>query len=161
MFCSETILVFLLGCSVKLGGPNTTVDIDESKLGRRKCHRGQPVKVQWVFGGVERVSCKTFLFSVPDRTGDTLMTLRRDWIEPGTTVINDSWATYRDLGDQGYTQRTVNHSIQFVNPETRAHTNTIESTWLSVKVFLGQYNREEDYSFHLAHYMLAARCRAK
>jgi len=30
-----------------------------------------------------------------------------------------------------------------------------------VKAFLGQYNRGEDYEFHLAHYMFAARCKAK
>jgi hypothetical protein len=31
MFCGETMLVFLEGCSVKIGGPNKTVEIDESK----------------------------------------------------------------------------------------------------------------------------------
>ena len=88
-------------------------------------------------------------------------TIIRDWIETGTTVISDSWTAYRDLGAQGYTHRTVNQSIQFVNPETRAHTNTIESTWRSVKVFLGQYNRGEDYEFHQAHYIFAGRWKAR
>ena len=36
MFCRETMLVFLEGCSVKIGVPNKTVEIDESKFGRRK-----------------------------------------------------------------------------------------------------------------------------
>jgi transposase-like protein len=161
MFCRETMLVFLERSSVKIGGPNKTVEIDESKFGRRKYHRGHPVEGQWVFGGVERESGETFLVPVPDRTADTLMTIIRDWIEPGTTVISDSWAAYRDLGSQGYTHRTVNRSIQFVNAETGDHTNTIRSTWRSVKVFLGQYNREEDYEYHLAHYMFAARCKAR
>jgi hypothetical protein len=31
MFCRQTMLVFLEGCSVKIGGPNETVEIDESK----------------------------------------------------------------------------------------------------------------------------------
>jgi hypothetical protein len=31
MFCRETMLLFLEGCSVKIGGPNKTVEIDESK----------------------------------------------------------------------------------------------------------------------------------
>ena len=156
MFCRETMQVFLEGSSVKIGGPNKTVEIDESKFGRRKYHRGHPVKGQWVFGGVERESGITFLVPVPDRTSDTLMAIIRDWIEPGTTVISDSWASYRNLDQQGYTHRTVNHSIHFVDPTTGAHTNTIESTWRSVKVFLGQYNRGEDYEFHLAHYLFAA-----
>jgi len=153
--------VFLEGSSVKIGGPNKNVEIDESKFGRRKYRRGHPVKGQWVFGGVERESGNTFLVPVPDRTSDTLMSIIRDWIEPGTTVISDSWAAYRNLGQQGYTHRTVNHSIHFVDPTIGAHTNTIESTWRSVKVFLGQYNRGEDCEFHLAHYLFAARCRAQ
>jgi transposase-like protein len=88
-----------------------------------------------VFGGVEREPGETFLVPVPDRTADTLMTIIRDWIEPGTTVISDSWAAYRDVGAQGYTHRTVNHSIQFVNIHTGAHTNTIEGTWRFGRLF--------------------------
>jgi len=161
MFCREAMQVFLQGSSVKIGGPNKTVEIDEAKFGRRKYHRGHPVKGQWVFIGVERESGNTFLVPVPDRTSDTLMSIIRDWIEPGTTVISDSWAAYRNLDQQGYTHRTVNHSIHFVDPNTGTHTNTIESTWRSVKVFLGQYNRGEDYEYHQAHYLFAARCRAQ
>ena len=104
---------------------------------------------------------KTFLVPVPDRTADTLMTIIHDWIEPGTTVISDSWAAYRDFGSHGYTHHTVKHSIQFVNSDNGDHTNTIESTWRSVKTFLGQYNRGEDYEYHLAHYLFAARCKAR
>jgi hypothetical protein len=74
---------------------------------------------------------------------DPPMDIIRDRIEPSTTVISDCWGAYCNLDSQGYTHRTVNHSIQFVSPDTGAHTNTIESTWRSVKVFLGQYNRGE------------------
>jgi len=127
IFCRETMLVFLEVCSVKIGGPNKTAEIDESMFGRRKYHRGHPIKGQWVFGGVEREFGETFLVPVPDRTSDTLMVTIRDWIEPGTMVISDSWAAYRNLGAQVYTRHTVNHSIQFVDPSTGAHTNTIET----------------------------------
>jgi len=86
------MMVFVAGRSEKLGGPNKTVEIHKSKFGRRKYHRGHPVKCQWVFGGVERESGRTFLVPVPDRTDDTLVATIRDWIEPGTTVISDNWA---------------------------------------------------------------------
>jgi hypothetical protein len=64
------------GCSQKIGCPNKTVDIDDSKFGRRKYTRGHAVKVQWVFGGVERESGRTFLLPVPDRKADTLIAVR-------------------------------------------------------------------------------------
>jgi transposase-like protein len=159
MFCRETRLVFMEHCSDKIGGPNKTVKIDESKFGRRRYHRGHPAKGQWVFGGVERESGRTFLVPVPDRTADTLVAIIHDWIEPGTTVISDGWGAYRYLDTQGFTHRTVNHSIHFVDPDTGDHTNNIQSTWHAIKVFLRPYNRGEDYHYHLTHYMFAARCK--
>ena len=113
-----------------------------------------------MFGGVERESDRTFLVPVPDRTADTLVAIIRDWIEPGTTVISDSWAAYRNLESQGFTHRTINCSNHFIDPDTGAHTNTIKSTLRAVKVFLGQYNRGEDYKYHLAQYMFIARRKA-
>jgi hypothetical protein len=62
MFCRETMLVHMEGCSEKIGGTNKTVEIDESIFGRRKYFLGHPVRGQWVFGGVERESGRTFLF---------------------------------------------------------------------------------------------------
>jgi transposase-like protein len=161
MFCRETMLDFLAGSSQKICGPNKIVEIDESKIGRRKYSRGHPVQGQWVFGGVERGSGRTFLVHVPDRTANTLTSIIREWIEPGTTVISDCWGASRDLDSLGYTHLTVNHSLYFVNPDTGDHTNTIESTSHCLKVFLGTYNKAEDYRYHLAHYMFAARCRAE
>ena len=117
MFCRETMLMYVEGCSEKIGFPNKTVEIDESMFGRRKYNRGHPVKGQWVFGGVERESGRTFLVPVPNRTADTLVTIIDAWIEPGTTVISDCWAAYRDLAARGYTHRTVNQTISFVNEE--------------------------------------------
>jgi transposase-like protein len=161
MFCREAMLTFLVGSTVKIGGPNRTVEIDESKFGKRKYNIGHPVKGMWVFGGVERETGRTFLVPVLNRDTDTLLAVIHKWIEPGTTVISDCWGAYNSLGSQGYTHLTVNHSLHFVNPDTGAHTNTIESTWRTVKAFLGQYNRGDGYEYHLAHYMFAARCKAQ
>jgi hypothetical protein len=110
---------------------------------------------------VERESGATFLVPVKDRTADTLMAIIRDWIETCTTVISDCWGVYNNLEFEGYTHHTVNHSMHFVDPNTGAHTNTVEGTWHQVKVFLGQYNRGDDYHLHLGHYLFMARCRAQ
>jgi hypothetical protein len=149
------------GCSEKMGGPNKTVDIDESEFRRRKYHRGHPVMGQWVFGGVEHECGKTFLVLVPDRTADTMKAVIDACIEPGTTDISDCWAAYRDLDVQGYTHRTVNLGIGFVDQRAGAHVNTIESMWRHVKAFLSPYNRKRGYIYNLAHYKFEAQGRAR
>jgi hypothetical protein len=160
-FCKETMLVYVQGCSEKIGGPNKTVEIDESKLGRRKYDRCQPIKEQWVFSGVERDSGRTFFVPFSDRTTTTLMAVIDAWIIPGTTVISDCWGAYHNIEAQGYTHLTVNQSVGFVDPHTGAHTNRIESCGKHSKVFVKPYNRKKDYIYDMVHYMFAAKCRAE
>jgi len=52
-FCRELCEVVLFEKREKLGGSGKIVEIDESKIGKRKYHRGQVVEGQWVFGGIE------------------------------------------------------------------------------------------------------------
>jgi transposase-like protein len=155
------MLVYVQECSEKIGGPDKVVEIDESKLGQRKFNRGHPFKGQWVFGGVERHSGRTFFVPVPDRSAETLVAVIRDWIEPGTTVISDCWGAYQNLEEEGYRHLTVNRSIGFVDPHTGAHTNTIQCHWRHLKTSLNDYNRQPDYIYKMAHYMFAARCKAE
>lgn len=51
----------------QLGGHGKTVEIDESKFGRRKYYRGHFVDGCWVFGGIERESGEVFLQVVDKR----------------------------------------------------------------------------------------------
>ena len=51
----------------QLGGPGKTVEIDESKFGKRKFYRGHHVEGCWVFGGIERESGKVFMEIVDKR----------------------------------------------------------------------------------------------
>ena len=118
------------------------------------------MKGQWVFGGVQRGTGRTFLVAVHDRSAETLIGLIKR-ILPGTTIISDCWAAYNSLRDEGYTHFTVNHSITFVDKATGAHTDTIESTWKHVKAILSLYNRKADYVFFLAEYMFRQKCKAE
>ena len=113
--CQGAMLGYVLCVSQKIGGPNKTVEIDDSKFGRCKYNRGNAVKGQWVFGDVERDPGKTFLVPIPDRTVYTLMGVLLDQIEPGITVTSDCCSAYRDIETYNYTHQTVNHTIGFVD----------------------------------------------
>jgi len=121
---------------IKIGGPGTVVEIDETVLTKRKYNRGQlRAETQWFFGGVERGSNRCFLIPVERRNADTLLPLIEQYILPGTTIISDCWAAYGGIErmQQQYTHYNVNHSQNFVDPVTGAHTNTIEGTWAYFK----------------------------
>ena len=68
---------------------------------------------------------------VDQRDAATLLPIISDHVEAGTTVWSDMWAAYNGIAAlPGVTaHETVNHSIQFVNPVTGVHTNTIETYW--------------------------------
>ncbi|GFT94483.1 DDE_Tnp_IS1595 domain-containing protein [Trichonephila clavipes] len=162
-FVHEQVLDHVELTSSKIGGVGKVVEVDESKFGKRKYHKGRSEEGQWVFGGVQCDSGKLFLMAVHDRNQRTLMEIIMEWIEPGTTIISDCWKAYNHdvLTTEGFNHLTVYHSMNFVDPDTDAHTNTIESTWRCAKSRFPQYNRQNDASFYLAMYMFEKSCRAK
>ena len=126
---------------VVVGGPGIVVEIDESLFCRRKYNVGRLVREQWVFGGIEvgTPDKKAFLVAVPRRDAATLLPIITRYVAPGSTIISDCWRAYNTLGLQGYTHLTVNHSINFVDPNTGACTNHIENYWQHAK----QRNKRE------------------
>lgn len=52
-FCREVNYDDLMINMKPIGGPGQIVEIDESKFGKRKHHRGKRVEGQWIFGGFE------------------------------------------------------------------------------------------------------------
>lgn len=87
----------------------------------------------WVFGMVDtsHIPALGCMEVVDQRDASTLLPIIRDHILPGTTVWSDMWAAYNRVstlpGVSGH--ETVNHTIQFVNPRSGIHTNTIEAYW--------------------------------
>ncbi len=59
MFAREVCEEDVIHCSVPIGGPGIRVQIDETKVGKRKFNRGRRVDGQWVFGGREEFDWKT------------------------------------------------------------------------------------------------------
>lgn len=150
----------------QLGGVGRTVEIDESKFGHRKNYRGRLVEGCWVFGGIERESGNVFLEVVKNgilfqrrscnrnkhvfckinlnySDAKTLIPLIKKYIADGTTIISDCWAAYRQLDELEFDHLTVNHSVNFKDPETGANTNRIECTWRHAKESMGTQNRKK------------------
>ena len=111
------------------------MEIDESMFGnKRKYNCGSVSEGQWVFGMVERDTGRSLVFRVPGRQRETLVTrLVREFVEPGTVIISDKFSPYFNLNDVGYIHLMVNHSENFIDPYTGAHSNTIEGLWSQVK----------------------------
>lgn len=153
MFCRECCDVIVTKRREKVGGVGIRVQIDESKIGKRKYHRGHRVEGQWVFGGIEEGSRKCFIETVEKRDKDTLILLIKKWIEPGTTIISDCWAAYKCLEDYGYHHESVNHSKGFVN-ESGSHTNKIEGHWRQLKASLPTHGRRKcHYDYYIAEFL--------
>ena len=70
--CREVCSEVIGSQKVKVGGPGKVVEIEESKLGKRKYHKGRRKDGVWVFGGIERDSNNCFLTTVEDRSANTL-----------------------------------------------------------------------------------------
>lgn len=152
-YCREICEVTLLESKDQLGGEGKTVQIDESKFGKRKYHRGHRVEGQWVFGGIEDGSRKCFLVAVEKRDEETLLSIIKERILPGTTIVSDCWKAYVNLEKNGYIHKTVNHSKEFVNEEGD-HTNRIEGHWRQAKCKLPPFGvRKHFFSSYLAEFI--------
>lgn len=86
-----------------------------------------------------------------DRSEATLLEVIKRRIRPGTTIISDCWRSYCNLSDHGFIHQTVNHSENFVDPVTGAHTQTIEALWGALKRFLRSIGR--NLGAHLEEYI--------
>ena len=75
-------------------------------------------------------------------------------IRAGTTVISDCWKAYNTVGLEGYVHLTVNHSENFKDPKTGAHTNTIERTWREVRANIPRFGQRKKHMVrYLAEYI--------
>ncbi|XP_047488175.1 uncharacterized protein LOC125038668, partial [Penaeus chinensis] len=150
-FCREVLISWCLTNSAdKIGGPGTILEIDESKFGKRKYNVGRLIEGQWVYGGVCRECWNFFFIPVPSRDAETLLAIIKDRVKEGTTIISDCWKAYSCLKKEGFQHLTVNHSLNFVDPVTAAHTNTIERKWREAKAKVPHYGRRK---YHFSGYL--------
>jgi hypothetical protein len=130
-----------------IGGEGIEVEIDEAKMGKRKYNRGHRVEGVWIIGGVERTAeRKIFLIPVEDRSSATISSIVSTHVRPGSVILTDLWKGYACIQKEFdvYDHITVNHSMHFKDPDTGAHTNTIEGTWNGLKMKIKPRNRNKD-----------------
>ena len=140
--------------SYKIGGPNCRVEIDESKFGKTKYHKGRYIKGQWVFGGICHQTKQFVLVPVERRDKEILIPIITERIANGTTIMSDCWKSYDCLSMMDFKHLTVNHSYNFVDPNTEAHTQNIENLWWQIRRQLPEtYTRHEQLYLHLSEYI--------
>ena len=121
-------------------GHRSIVVIDESVFFKRKYNRGRIQNNQWFIGGIERGTRNCFIVPVENRNAVTISRILTRFIRPGSMVVTDCWRAYsRAISDTNLNiiHRTVNHSLNFVDPEdSNIHTQNIEGIWSRSKYFL-------------------------
>jgi transposase-like protein len=145
---------------VKLGGPNSTVEVDETYIGGKarnmhaKVRRRRNVKdigaKTMVMGAVERGG-KVYARVVANRQKETIKDVIFPVIEQGTTVNTDEFPAYIYAArDNEFEHKVINHLEKYV--DGNVHTNGIENFWSLLKRGLGgTYIAVEP--FHLFRYV--------
>ena len=139
-----------------IGGPDIIVEVDETKLGKRKYNRGHRVEGVWVVVGIERTMAgKVFVVPVERRDAETLTEIVSRHVAQGSIVNTDCWRGYsRIAGVDGLRHQTVNHSEHYLDPITGACTNTVEGVNSALKRKIPVRNRvREGIEGHLGEYI--------
>lgn len=129
------------------------VQIDESLFSKRKYERGRKKPQTWVFGACDdQCGGRVYMVLVPKRDEDTLLPIIQSWCPEGSIINSDCWAAYRNIPNFGYAHCTVNHSENFVDPDTNEHTQRIEGLWHQAKLFLQShcYNKSSEIEHYIA-----------
>lgn len=120
--------VGLLGCE-----KGVIVEVDESLIGNRKYNRGRFKHCKWIIGIIERGTNNVRFEHIETRNSDTLLKVLKKYVHKNATIITDCWKGYEGLNAHFYRHQTVNHSKNFISPETGAHTQSIENQWHLIK----------------------------
>ncbi len=140
----------------KMGGAGSVIEVDKAMIGRRKHNRGRLVQGTWILGIVDVHTGDLRIEVCPDnrRDAETLLAIIGRHVEAGTTVMTDCWKSYSGLDAQGFQHLTVNHSCHFVDPDTWANTQMIESSWHALKQRICRVGvPKENLGKHLCEYL--------
>ncbi|XP_043192983.1 uncharacterized protein LOC122365643 [Amphibalanus amphitrite] len=125
----------------KIGGPGKLVVVDETVLGHRRYHRGQPIAREtcWVLGMYEVETKTGILEFIPNRKREEIVPRIVSKVELGSEIHTDERRSYASLTAAGYIHKTVNHSQTFMAPDG-THTNHVLAYFSRVKQLLRRKN---------------------
>jgi len=108
----------LLTTTIQLGGPGKEVQIDVSVQVNAVFRRDRNVEM-WVFGAYDVGEKVGYVTYVSNRDAATLLPIIQKVVVPGSVVLSDDWAAYRDISNMpgNYQHRIVNRG-QTNNAET-------------------------------------------
>jgi len=153
-------LVLQVHSTVKLGGPGSEVEVDETFIGgaARFMSRERHKRMITARG----VKDKTAVFGILERGGEVRATVvptrRRRLLQgqvlanvlPGSEIHTDAFMSYVGLREQGYVHKIIDHAERYV--DGTIHTNGMENFWALLKRGLkGTYISVEP--FHLFRYL--------
>jgi transposase len=117
-----------------LGGPGSTVEIDETLIGGSVSGKGSGYKGNktCVVGMLERGG-ELVTRVAGRRTKEAMHGLILSHVLPGTTVNTDEFGGYKDIAHSGYRHVKVNHSAGQYATREGAGVNAIEGFWAALK----------------------------
>ena len=156
----------------KLGGFGHIVEMDESYFPgkprvRRLGEHSWEDADKWGFGMTQRGSLDAIIEQVPsNRSRATLLPIVDRHCLDGTIFCSDGWKAYNKLRDhlqiEDSLHFSVNHSENFVDPETGAHTQTIEGLWRHCKAFLPSFGlKSRDLHTYLGTFLWHRYCKQR
>lgn len=117
--------------SNKLGGPGKIVQIDETGLNFKiKAHRGRAPQNKTdalCIVEYENRITRAFACVIQDKKSSTIIPLICDNVASNSIIHTDEHKSYSSLNNIGFIHDTVCHKYSFINSETGAHTQAVES----------------------------------
>jgi len=86
---------------------------------------------------------------VPNRS-EILLPIIRQFVAPGSIIYTDKWRAYDVLSNENFRHFSINHSSNFIDPQTGVHTQNIERLWREMRSNIPRYGTRD---YHYIHYL--------
>jgi len=145
---------------VKLGGPGSEVEVDETFIGgaarfmhsarRRRVITERGVKDKMPVVGILERGGRVHANVIPTRRKHHLQAEIRAHVKAKSAIYTDALLSYQGLNNQDFAHQTIDHAERYVDGQV--HTNGLENFWSLLKRGLkGTYIAVEP--FHLFRYV--------